>query len=201
LLFTIFFFHFSNFASDENPIEHVASAPDNCDGSWDSFCGRDWWSDCLLSGHNDNRGSLLFDSYSGWLKLQLENVSHGLIFAGIYDWIGPRKNWVTEGFACENNYNCTERNRILQEKDRQLRNTNECYDYVFEFAIDGNITTWDKDQYEANRKQAQRVVNLFTLLDDPNYTANREDKTVELAMRLTGCDRRSTFGLTHVYWA
>lgn len=180
------------------------SAPDNCDGTYDSFCGKDKGADCLLIGHNDNRGNLLFDSYSGWLKLSLENVTHGLIFVGIYDWMGPQRNWATANFECENNYNCIKENRTLhkKKKNRQLGgNTNRCYDYTLEFAIDGNVTSWNKDQYEANRRQPERVVHIFTFLDDPTYTANKEDKTVELAIRLLGCGRESTFGLTHVYWA
>lgn len=48
----------------------TASGPDQCDGSFDSFCGRSH-TPCLLLGFNDIRGGLVFDGLSGWLILKL----------------------------------------------------------------------------------------------------------------------------------
>lgn len=195
---------------------NAKSAPDNCDGSWDSFCGRSSGSDCLLSGHNDHRGGLVFHSLSGWLILNLEKVKHGVVIIRVEDWMGPNQVSHTDGWICENgSTDCPEatRNRDQegggrrtsdeveqQQIRRELGNPNLCDKWTFEFAIDGNITKWDKVQWEEHRVQLQRVVGLWVLLDDSNYTGG-EEKDVELAIRLTGCKRATAFGLSHIYWA
>lgn len=180
------------------------SAPDNCDGSWDSFCGRSADNDCLLSGHNDLRGGLGFDSLSGWMIVNLEKVKHGIVIVRIEDWWGPANNKRTWNWKCENGKtDCAEAAGGNKQRERQhqiRRSLGACEDFVFEFAIDGKITSWDKAGWEANKKQVQRVVPLFQLLDDANYTGG-EEKDVELAIRLTGCARETTFGLSHIYWA
>lgn len=51
--------------------------PGNCDGSWWSTCDRSQRNACLLYGHNDGRGGLQGDSYSGWLVMNLEDVKEG----------------------------------------------------------------------------------------------------------------------------
>jgi hypothetical protein len=33
----------------------------------------------LLSGANDHRGGIFFDSYSGWLIVNLAKLKHGLV--------------------------------------------------------------------------------------------------------------------------
>jgi hypothetical protein len=71
--------------------------------------------------------------------------------------------------------------------------------FIFEYAIDGKVTTLTKDQFLEQKKQIQRVVETLTLLDDPNFTA--EAKHVEIAVRLRGCGRDCTFGVSHVYRA
>lgn len=215
------------------------SAPDNCDGSWNSFCGRSASSDCLLSGHNDDRGGILFDSLSGWLIVNLK-LKHGLVYIRVQDWselhdrtsvlssriclfltpcnlfsrsfslVGPEKNLATEGWKCENGAtDCPEatggegnRRARTKQHDRQLKggNPNKCDAYTFEFAIDGKITVYDKDAWKKNTIQPQRVVTLWVLLDDPDYTGG-EEKDVEVAMRMTGCARDTTWSLTHIYYA
>ena len=47
---------------------------------------------------------------------------------------------------------------------------------------------------------AQRVVEILSLLEDPSYTGG-EAREVEVAIRIKGCGRQKTFGLTHVYWS
>ena len=54
----------------------------------------------------------------------------------------------------------------------------------------------EKDE---QKKQLQRVVETLTLLDDPDFTS--ESKAVEIAVRMRGCGRQCTFGVSHVYWA
>jgi hypothetical protein len=185
------------------------SAPDNCDGSWDSFCGHSADNNCLLTGHNDYRGGLIFDGLSGWMILNLEKVKEGVIILGLYDWLGADSNPRTKGWKCENGATDCPGARNASDNDdggnnvRLLKGKSppeKCDAYRFEFAIDGKITSWTKAQFDANRRQVQRVVHLFQLLDDPKYT-NGKEKDVELAIRLTGCGRGNAAQLTHVYWA
>ena len=71
--------------------------------------------------------------------------------------------------------------------------------FLFEYAIDGKITTLTRDQFLEQKKQIQRVVETLTLLDDPSFTSDAKD--VEVAVRLKGCGRACTFGVSHIYWA
>lgn len=188
------------------------SAPGNCDGSYDSFCGRSNDTTCLLYGHNDFRGGIKFDGLSGWLIMNLEKLRYGLIIVKIEDW-----HWEvvrpTQGWTCENN----ECGRSLAEGSADAVRSSDpalpensaramkdkvpdyCADFKFEFAIDGKVTTWDKEEWQKRERKAQRVVQLWTLLDDPTFTL--EAKDVELGIRMTGCQRTKIFKLTHVYWA
>ena len=77
------------------------NAPDNCDGTWNSFCGWSTNNHCLLYGHNDDHGGLLFDSFSGWLIVNLEKVKHGLVFIWVQNWIRPNANKAMEGWKCK----------------------------------------------------------------------------------------------------
>lgn len=235
------------------------SAPDNCDGSYDSFCGRSFDNDCLLYGHNDYRGGLVFDGLSGWLVMNLEDFKHGIIMIKVEDWHQSGENKKTEGWTCENN-NCVNgdnaddnthqmrrwrwrklgsaaeggqrllrggggggggvgeldanRNdavdhstiRQQRERPRELKPAvpEYCDDFQFQFAVDGKVTTWNLQQWQERMVQLQRVVQLWTLMDDESGgepAGESESRTVELAIRATGCGRNKTFYLTHVYWA
>jgi hypothetical protein len=193
------------------------SAPNNCDGTYDSFCGRDDGNQCLLYGHNDNRGGLYFDGYSGWLIMNLKDVQHGLAMIKIEDYHNTGANKQTQGWKCENNESdCASSSRRLEnslrgsvtesqptdETERRLKTEVPpiCDDFHFDFAIDGRITIWNRTEWEANKSEVQRVVHIWTLLDDPDYTGGKK-KDVELAIRQRGCGRSRTFLLTHVYWA
>ncbi len=70
---------------------------------------------------------------------------------------------------------------------------------VFEYAIDGKITTLPRDEFLEKKQQLQRVVETLTILDDPAFTS--EAKDVEIAIRMRGCGHECNFGLSHVYWA
>jgi len=75
-----------------------------------------------------------------------------------------------------------------------------CDDFHFEFAIDGKITSWNKTEATARRYGLQRVVEVMTILEDPNYTGGKE-KEVEVAIRLVGCGNDKVFKLNHIYWS
>lgn len=52
----------------------------------------------------------------------------------------------------------------------------------------------EQEEYKSRTRHLQRVVQLWTLMDDENY-AKGEPRDVELAIRII------IFHLTHVYWA
>lgn len=170
------------------------AAADNCDGTYDSFCGRGKEEDCLLYGHNDYRGGLLADSYSGWMVLNLDKVDSGLIVVKMEDWHPSGVNPRTKDWNCENN-DCASSNL---RRNLKADPPAYCDDFLFEFAINGKVTAWNKDEFVARQTNPQRVVQLWTLLDDPSFGPH---ENVELALRFTGCQRIKTFSLTHLYWA
>jgi hypothetical protein len=206
------------------------SAPDNCDGSYDAFCGRSKDARCLLSGQNDYRGGLKFDSLSGWLILNLEQFRHGLILVKIEDWHSYDVG-LTGGWDCENDdcrQDALRGSTTAKEPPQQGESAvslkdaigparaliqsspspQYCPDFRFEFAIDGNVTTWTLEEWRNRERKAdpraQRAnsVLLWTLLDDPTFIRQGDPpRDVELAIRMLGCQRRTSFKLTHVYWA
>ena len=181
---------------------------DMCDGEYDSWCKRSNDQSCLLYGHNDNRGALQFDGLSGWGIFELPNLREGLIVIKVHDWIAPGNVATTNGWTTENNEheaderNLAEETKLSEETNRDLKKTAipYCEDFKFQFAIDGNVTTWDRAAWSGNMKSPERVIRIATLLDDPDFTGG-ETKNVELAMRMVGCGRGKGFGLTHIYWA
>jgi hypothetical protein len=191
----------------------TAGAADNCDGTYDSFCKRDK-SDCLLYGHNDGRGGLHFDSFSGWLVLNLENMQHGIVTLKIEDWHEANSNPFTEGWSCENN-DCSERklqSRFLDTEPELVSNTLHslrllgkvkqppyCSDFRFDFAIDGKITTLNGTEWHSKLRYPQRVVQLWNLVDDPSVIIG-EPRDVEFAIRMRGCNTTKQLSLTHIYW-
>jgi hypothetical protein len=181
-----------------------------CDGTYNSECGRH--SNCMLSGHNDARSGIFFDSYSGWLVMTLPAMKEGIIVTKIESWHWPGEDTLTVGWTSIDNkgrrllrglgegVNTTaaheDASRVLKPQPPET-----CDKFTFEFAIDGKITVWTKADWEKNNKPVQRVVETQTLLDDPNFTT--EPKDVELAIRMTGCgdSTKKTMSLTHVYFA
>jgi hypothetical protein len=51
----------------------------------------------------------------------------------------------------------------------------------------------------ALKHEVSRIVETWTLLDDPEFTNDPQD--VEVAIRLRGSGRQLVFGVTHIYWA
>jgi hypothetical protein len=54
-----------------------------------------------------------------------------------------------------------------------------CDDFHFDFAIDGNITSWNLEKFMEAKKDIQRVVEVFTLLDDEAFVKEGEKKYVK----------------------
>jgi hypothetical protein len=77
-----------------------------------------------------------------------------------------------------------------------------CDEFQLEYAIDGNITTLNVTDFNTLRVKGaiQRVIELFVLLNDREYN-NGDEKEVEVGLRITGCSRKKTFKLSHIYWS
>jgi hypothetical protein len=181
-----------------------------CDGSVNSFCDRDAGGSCPLSGHNDGRNVILFDGYSGWVVFNIPDLKNGYIAVKYHSWHQADSIPATNGW---NSINNEEQSRYLVHEPnhtigrhtdtRSLKGVEPlpfCDAFQFEYAIDGTITTLSLSEWQARSKQVQRVVEVLTVLDDPSYTGG-EEREVEVAIRITGCARQKTFGLTHVYWS
>jgi len=189
-------------------IELVTKAGDaRCDGSVDSWCGRSRDEKCLLSHHNDGRNGLLFNSYSGWIVMNLPDVKNGIIVVKIESWHKEQDMSRTVGWTSINN----ERRRLgsVDASDNsnsstpsfQHRRTDSCEeDFRFEYAIDGEVKSLDGEEKDQITKEPQRVVELTTLLNDPEYTGG-EEREVEVAIRITGCQREKVYKLNHIYWS
>lgn len=193
-----------------------------CDGTYNSVCALQTDSECALYGHHDGRGGIIGNEFSGWLVLTLKDVTEGLIMIKLHTWHTEDENLITKGWTAVNNE--VERRRLRDGKqkldtspqsvgsevndgDRNLpRNLVRSTDtvdlpdtFVFEYAIDGKVTTLSKDEFLERNHHIKRVVEILTLLDDKDFTS--EAKDVEIAIRMRGCGRVCTFALTHVYWA
>jgi hypothetical protein len=154
-----------------------------CDGTLDSFCNRGEDNDCLLSGHNYGRGGLRFDSSSGWVVMIVPQVKYGYIVVKL-------ESWHRHGDAVPGMF-----------PSQYHPNNPLCIDFRFEYSIDGHVTSLDYTEFKEKRQEIQHLVETFTLLGDPNYVIGGKERDVEVAIRITGCQRQNVFLLTHVYWA
>lgn len=164
--------------------------PGNCDGTATGICGREKSSNCLLSGHMDYRGGLIGDEFSGWFAVNVPNVTAGIIIIKVETWHLKRESKLTEGWTAANNDEYT---RSLKETAPPLPDN-----FMLDYAIDGQVTSLDLEQYNALMKNPQRVVQTLTVLDDPDM---KESKDVEVAFRLRNCGRDCVWKVTHVYWS
>ena len=210
-----------------------------CDGTYDSFCDRTWSNGCLLSGHNDNRGRMTLDSYSGWILLNLPKVRYGVVVVKFQTWHKSESNRRTDGWTSVNNGqdadadtsvgtgvvsagvmsngssgNISDDGALAAEgasddsdgiqrrawKGGKAKIPEYCDSFEFQYAINGTITSLTKNEFESRLNKVQRVVEVITLLDDPDFT-NGHVVDLPLAVRIVGCGRQKVFSLTHVYWA
>lgn len=184
-----------------------------CDGSYNAICSRSADTDCLLYAHHDARGGLMFHEYSGWIVMEVPKVRHGIIVIKMETWhfadeMTVAKDWTTVNNERDlrNRDNIADGPHYGDEGEWENRNLKReqipyCDDFRFDFAVDGTITTYNAAEFKQADNTVQRVVECFTMLDDPNYVKNGEEKDVELAIRMRGCGSSKVFLLTHVYWA
>lgn len=178
----------------------VDEFPGQCDGEYDSLCGRGKNDYCPLLHHHDSRGAIVGNEYAGWIVMELPNVKEGIIILKLVTYYPPEMNTRTEGWTSVSN----EGREVVVEPAPPARRTLRAADsypdtFQFDFSIDGRITTLSKEEFAEKLKEPQRVVELLTLLDDPNFT--KTPKNVEVAFRMRGCGRTCTIALSHVYWA
>lgn len=199
-----------------------------CDGSLHSFCNRGEDNSCLLSAHNDGRNGFKFDSLSGWIVMNIPDLLHGYIIIKVETWHQSESVKKTEGWMGINNATTTttttetmpptgrslseagslltsrsnvthhssrRRNRTLKKKPPEL-----CGSFMFEYAINGKVTTMDKGTFLQRKQDLARVVETIVLLNDTEFTGGVETE-VEVAIRITGCDRINVFKMSHIYWA
>lgn len=75
-----------------------------------------------------------------------------------------------------------------------------CDDFRFEWAIDGKVQSRRQGGFVGMTGHIQRVVEVVKIAEDPDLTGGVE-KEVELAFRITGCERKKVMRVTHIYWA
>ena len=196
----------------------VVPGADRCDGTIDSWCSRGAGNNCLMYGHNDFRLGVMMDGYSGWLIFK-PLLKLGYIAVKVESWHFPNENPKTDGWKSINNE--TEGGRqLLGHKMRGDDSTSHnaaasaqpsrrglkravnpyCDDFHFEYAIDGKITSLNLTEFQAAYQHTQRVVEVVPLLHDPDYFGGKE-REVEVAVRITGCQKIKLFKLTHIYYA
>jgi len=162
----------------------------DCDGTSTGICGREPSNPCLLYGHMDHRGGIIGDALSGWLVFELPKIENGLIIAKFDTWHFARESKATVGWT---EVNDGEFDRSLKELAPPLPD-----DFIFDYAIDGKITSLNLDQFRKMQTVAQRVVEIFTILDKPDMETK---ENVEVAFRLRNCGRGCVFKFTHMYWS
>jgi hypothetical protein len=185
--------------------EVIREKPGTCDGQYESICGRERTDPCPLLGYHDSPGALAGNEYAGWLVLDLPDVSDGLILIAMDTGLKASDNPRTEGWSSVNNERRTADAAAgltgsAPETEKGARDLGDDLpdDLVFDWAINGAITSWDKATLLEKRSQPLDKVELWTLLDDADFGSKGK---VELAIRLRGCGNRCTFGVSHVYWA
>ena len=170
--------------------------PGVCDGTYNATCNRWTGNECVLYGHHDARGAIIGNEYSGWLVMTPKDLKEGLIILKLHTWHTKDESTRTKGWT-------TVDNKRSLRSSRQLVRSTDTPDlpegFEFEFSIDGKTTSLKKDAFLAQKKKLQRVVEILTILDDPNFT--KEPKDVEIGIRLKGSGNDIVFGLSHIYWA
>ena len=169
---------------------------------------------------------MIGNEYAGWLVLELKDVKEGIIVVKLHTWHWDSENTRTNGWSTVNNerslrvgasghlmemveksaeedmYDKAETKELGERVLMRSYSTpgNLPDSFTFDYAINGKITSLSKDEFMAQKKQLQRVVETLTLLDDKDFSGGQATD-VEVAIRMRGCGRDCVFGLSHIYWA
>ena len=205
--------------------QHMEEYPGECDGSYYTHCARHYLDSCPMLGHHDSRGYVAGNEFSGWLVLNIPRVEKGIIILKMYTWLGRKETHMTNDWSSVNNERRLQDEWDSQTVVSPLlgKNTSRSdYDdandkdwtddhrhlksdpivfpetFEFDFAVNGKISTLNKDAFFEKVSKVQRVVEDLIVLDDTNFGTK---ENVEVAIRLRGCGVANNFGITHVYWA
>jgi hypothetical protein len=201
-----------------------------CDGTLETVCAKSALNRCVLYGHHDGRGAVIGSELAGWLVLQLPRaeIQQGIIIIKLHSWHEPRDNVRTKDWKSVNNIPSDEEETDQLENEEDLHNNTRWHlgqderglrhrtyetpplpdSFAFEYAIDGEITSWNRTEFLSNKQDIQQVTEVITLLDDPSYFQEEHrivngsaNTPLEVAIRLRGCFHRCVFGISHIYWA
>jgi len=168
----------------------LQTLPGNCDGTATGICGRQPSSNCLLYDKMDEKGGLIGNALSGWLVMNVSNMTQGIVILKLETGLKSDDNQITKDW---NEVNNGEYTGFLQNEAPG--------DFMFDFVINNVVTTLTQEEFSQRKKSPNDEVELLTLLDDPDFVPEGESKDVEVAIRLRNCDHDCTLKLTHVYWA
>eukprot|EP00977_Amphora_coffeiformis_P003341 scaffold620_cov169-Amphora_coffeaeformis.AAC.11 len=157
----------------------VGESPGQCDGTYTSICGRAASDTCPLLGQHDSQGQVRGDDSAGWLVLNLENVTQGLIMLGV--------NLQASTFS----------ERMLGKEDDPVSHLPASF--VLDISIDGKLSTWNRQEFVQHyRREVQWEFDALLLLDEESFVP--KSSVVEVGVRLRDCST-CTLGITHVFWA
>lgn len=169
-----------------------------------------------MSGHNDGRGTMKGDGLSGWLVLQLKDVTEGIVMARMEKWHDYESNERTKGWTELNNgrsetrrlknqlpfttkmHNKTD-SRKLKKKAPPMTTS-----FTWEVAVNGAIQyTWNSSEFVLNCPNLAYNVEMCLLWDDKDRFLNKEKEDIEFAMRLADVEggRKTVMAITHIYYA
>lgn len=168
-----------------------------CDGTLNSVCYREKSSNCLMSGHNDARGFMAGDGLSGWIVLELKDVTEGILMARMEDWHDYNSNKRTEGWAAVNNGRIDDRRKLKAPPPPHPP------EFRFEVAVNGVIvSSWNSTEYKDQCRVLSYNNFICLLWNDDDRALRKEKEDVEIAIRLGGDGGRiAVMALTHVYYA
>ncbi len=168
-----------------------------CDGTSNAECNRGSSFNCLMSGHNDARGVMKGDGLSGWLVLQLKDVTEGIFMARMEDWHNYNSNLRTEGWVEVNNGRVDERRRLKAPPPPHPP------EFRFEVAVNGVIvSSWNSTEYKEQCRALSYNNGICLLWHDEERALRKEKEDVEIAMRLGGDGgRNAMMAISHIYYA
>ena len=157
-----------------------------CDGTLDSFCSRSTHQPCLLRSHNDHRGGLYFDSYSGWIIMDVPHVELGMVIIKMETWHPPNEVEKTKGWKSINNEMTEEdggsrrmyddEGAFLEVKEQDDFDPNKederilgakaveyCDEFRFEYSIDGVVTRLNSTEFRARNQGIGQNNEVITL--------------------------------------
>jgi len=158
--------------------------PGMCDGGYHSICGREKEENCPALANQNSHGTFVGNEETDWLVFDIPDVKEGLILLR-YEALEPP----------------TGNRRNLDKLDgHPLSRSLDLPDaFAFEFAINGEVTSWSKDEFLEKTGKPQRLVQVVTLLDDASFDGG---PALEVAVRVKGCPANScAIKVPHIYWA